>query len=136
MATQNPKLPDLWPADIGQETSELGPITLLKSQAALLAKKTKGLVTAEVRGEQNQSGEKFADNFYLVGPTINYQYLLFTLTHPIEFYPAELVAQTGADDATGAVKIENDEQLMDEVRQIFGSEKTKAVISAIIARSK
>ncbi len=138
MATQT--TPDLWPADIGQDTGKLGPAALLKSQAALLSQKTKGLVTAEVRGEQDPRDGKFVDNFYLIGPTINYQYLLFSINYPIEFYPAELVAQIGVGNLignlTGAVIVEDDAQLADEIRAIFNSEKTKNVIGAIIARSK
>ena len=138
MATQTPTMPDLWPADIGQETGELGPAALLKSQAALLSKKTKGLVTAEVRGEQDPRDGKFVDNFYLVGSTINYQYLLFSLVYPIEFYPAELlfIPAEAIDSSTRRSRIEDDAQLMDEIRQIFSNAKTKGVISAIIARSK
>lgn len=134
MATQT--TPDLWPADIGQDTGKLGPAAFLKSQAALLSQKTKGLVTAEVRGEQDPRDGKFVDNFYLVGPTINYQYLLFSMIYPIEFYPAELVAQFSVGNLMGAMIIENDAQLADEIRAIFNSEKTKNVIGAIIARSK
>ena len=129
---------NLWPTDIGQITAQRGPATLLKEQAALLAQLTKGLVEAEVRSGQDPDEQNFVDNFYVVGPTINYQYLLFTLRYPIEFYPAELlfVPAEAIDGSTRNVKIEDDTKLADEVRQIFSSEKTKGVISAIIARSK
>ena len=136
MATQTQTMPDLWPDDIGQETGELGPATLLKSQAALLSDKTKGLVTAEVRGGQDSSNGKFVDSFYLVGPTINYQYLLFSLFYPIEFYPAMLIAQEGVRDIDVSKTVNNDAELTEEISKIFGSEKTKNVINAIIARSK
>lgn len=134
MAT--PTTPDLWPDDIGQQTGELGPAALLKSQAALLAEKTKGLVTAEVRGEQDPRDGKFVDNFYLVGPTINYQYLLFALSYPIEFYPARFISMDEKRENEHGVTVENDDDLMKQVGKVLSQQKTRQVINAIIQRSK
>ena len=124
---------DLWPADIGQDTGELGPAALVKAQAALLSEKTKGLVTAEVRGEQDPRDEKFVDNFYLVGSAINYQYLLFTLEYPLEFYPLRLYFNPLYPQGTW---LPGSEALGESLAEIFAHEKTRQVISAIIQRSK
>ena len=124
---------DFWPADIGQETGELSPGVLLKEQAVLLSNKTKGLVTAEVRGGQERGGNKFVDKFYLIGPAINYQYLLMTLEYPFDFYPARIYF---SELHPNGISIPDSETLGEELAQVFSHEKTRQVINAIIQRSK
>lgn len=129
---------DLWPDDIGQATSPSGPITLLKSQATILSDKTSGLVTVDIQRGQARETNRFVDNFYLFGPKINYRYLLFSVWHPIEFYPAEIRSYVEVihDDRERAVSVTNDDELTQEVKRIFGAERTREVIGAIITRSK
>ena len=68
---------DLWPSPVGSPSST-PPVTILRSQAALLASKTDGLVEAFVI-----SGKLGADlhyQFYLRAPALdNYAYLLLSV---------------------------------------------------------
>ena len=124
---------NLWPDDIGQVTVERGPATLLKEQAGLLSQLTKGLVEAEVRGEQDPETQNFVDNFYLVATTINYSYLLFKTDYPPTSYPANLYFHPLFPLG---VLVADDEDLAKCLADIFDHEKTRQIIGAIIARSK
>lgn len=127
---------NLWPTDIGQVTAERVPVTLLKEQAALLAQLTKGLVEAEVRSGQDPETGEFVDDFYLVGPIINYQYLLFSLTYSDEFYPARFTSKSERKGQEHSVLVDDDDDLEKHVAQTLNHQKTRQVIGAIIARSK
>ena len=124
---------DLWPAGIGLDSEIKVPTSILKEQAALLAQKTRGLVVAEVRGEADPRDGKFVDNFYLVGPNVSYRYLLFTIRYPIELYPVELFFEPWNE--TG-LPMYNEQDLIDNLKQLFAHQKTGQIIQAIIARSK
>lgn len=125
---------NLWPRDIAQEAQSSGLIKILKEQAALLSDLTEGLVTAEVRGADDSGGTTYVDDFYLFGPQIRYRHLLFSIQYPIRsHYPATLYSGILGDDS---IHIENEEGLQKALRQLFNNEKTRQVISAIIARSK
>ena len=125
---------NLWPHDIAQEAPVIGPIRLLKEQAALLPDLTDGLVTAEVRGADDSGGMTYVDDFYLFGPQIRYRHLLFSIQYPITSgYPATIYSGILGDDS---IAIDNEEALKKALVQLFNHEKTRQVIGAIIARSK
>ncbi len=127
---------NLWPADIGQESKGKGIIALLKMQGQLLSEMTDGLVTAEVKSEQEAESNDFRANFYLYGPKINYRYLLLGLRYPAESYPAQLLWTPSDTTLMQETRVGNDEELEKELRHHFESEKTRQVIGAIIEHSK
>ncbi len=117
------------PADAG-----LTPTALLQQRTAPIAAQTNGVVTAQVRGEHDAREQKWADNFYLVGPQIGYSYLLFTLQFPLaEFYPARV----GFDGWPQRWReVEGEAELNATLDEILADEKTRRVIEAIVARSE
>ncbi len=127
---------NLWPADIGQEIQGEGILALLRTQGQLLSEMTGGLVTAEVRSEQEVESEDFRANFYLFGPQINYRYLLLGLRYPAECYPAQLLWTPSNATLMRETTVNNDAELIEELRHHFKSEKTRQVIHAIIEHSK
>ena len=127
---------NLWPADSGQQTRQSGVLALLKTQGQLLSQMTGGLVTAEVKSEQEVDSTDFRANFYLFGPLINYRYLLLGLRYPAQSYPAQLLWVPTDSARTKEITVNNDAELEAELRQHFESEQTRQVISAIIEHSK
>lgn len=127
---------NLWPADIGQEIQGEGVLALLRTQSRLLSEMTSGLVTAEVRSEQEVESDDFRANFYLFGPKINYRYLLLGLRYPAESYPAQLLWTPSDSSLMRETTVNDDAELKAELRHHFESEKTRRVIGAIIEHSK
>lgn len=136
MATAQTNLwPDFKAVDI------ITPVTILRQQAALLEKKTNGLVVAEVR-----SGIDYGSNtmvisqgqavpllhtFYLIAPALeNYRYQLFRIKQSIDLYPIEF-KDSPCDDVT----VTNESEFYEELKKIFASEKTKKMIELLIAQS-
>ena len=110
------------------------PTALLEARAAAVSEQTGGVVTAQVRGERDPYEEKWADNFYLVGESIGYNYALFAVQFPLDlFYPAR-VGYSGWPARWR--EIGDEAQLALAVNEIMGDEKTRAVIAAIAERSR
>ncbi len=136
---------DLWPASI-EVTKTTAPVTILRQQAAMLGKKTKNLIEAEVVNADQVVGDfDFGYNFYIVAPALNnYRFLLLRTLHNVELYP--LYIETGDDifkeisqkfNALNNIyiKVESEEEFLEVLRAIFNSSKTKRVLSAILAQS-
>src|SRR4051812_17454221 len=80
-------MPDLWPADIAKTTTK-PPVSILREQAALLGEKTKNLVKAEVRLDEDRGDNAFGYDFFIIGPALqNYHFKLFSIGHDIDLYP-------------------------------------------------
>jgi len=147
-----PKLrSDLWPPTIsGPEV--VAPVTILREQAAMLGKKTNGLVLASVRTTTRDSltrdektglraltrpghdagngNEGFIHSFQLVVPALeDYTYTLFRVEHGIEFYPAEF-HQPGRMGQ----RADSEEEFIDILREILSSDNTRRVIGSLIAQ--
>ena len=125
--------PSLWPDDIAV-TDAVAPVVLLKEQASLLGQETQNLVEARVHpGQSRYSEYPFVYYFELVAPALdNYRYRLFEISHGVGFYPVRIEFEEFAcpRDAIS----END--FMEELAKIFSSERTKRIISSLIAQSK
>jgi hypothetical protein len=124
---------DLW-GDI-PEVLELTPRDLMREQATYLQKKTKGLLTAEVvlsSEPVNKGALKQTQTFYLVVPTMQYRYELFSIHQKdaIVVYPVELITNNGY------VEAKNEEQFMSEMQKILASERTKRIVSSLLAQAK
>ena len=126
---------DLWPDDIAV-TDMLTPLSILKEQASNLGGRTKNLVQGElvqrITRREDEPLDSFIFSFYLKAPALqNYKYQLFWVTYPISFYP--LTIHSGGSDSD--ITVNSQDELVNELRNIFSQEKTKTVIHALIAQS-
>ena len=121
---------DLWPEDIAV-TDLISPISILKEQAAHLGEKTQNLVKGEVV-QDSANNQSFAYSFYLVAPALqHYKYRLFRVIHPVSFYPLMLAFDVSSSQAT----VNNQSELIENLRTFFADENTTKVIKALIAQS-
>ena len=119
---------DLWPNDFGT-VGVKPPVTVFCEQATLLAKKTNGIVEAEVR--TSTEGDQFSHRFSIVAPALGgYRYLLFTLDHDVNLYPSSMYFQDNEQH------VESEDVLIDILRTVFASDEAKRVIHSLIAQSK
>jgi hypothetical protein len=83
----------------------------------------------------------FFHSFYLVAPAFaNYRYELFTIVNDIRLYPViiyldEDVLAEIAPSAEKYVVASSEDEFIEILRKILGSQKTKHVIQAILAQS-
>src|SRR5208282_1331360 len=83
------KVDNLWPEDFGVP-KQVPPVTILRTQAALLGQRTKNIVEAEVKTAVSAPDE-FMHSFNLVAPALDfYTYRLFFVTHGLALYPVKL----------------------------------------------
>jgi hypothetical protein len=118
---------DLWPENIA-ESKMVTPVTIIKEQAALLGEKTKQLVRGEV--ESTTTGSMLVHHFYVVAPTMNYRYELFTAQHNVSFYPLVL---RFLDNTT---PIPNEAELKSKLKEIFSQQHTVNVVHSILAQAR
>jgi hypothetical protein len=122
---------DLWPEDIAVVSDLKPPLTILREQASLLGNKTNNLVEGEVRS-YNMGNGILSHSFLVTSPIFNYSYSLFTVMHSAEFYPVDFV-----DDSNIVLEsVNSEEAFVDKLRSIFASEKTRKVVSALIAQAQ
>lgn len=128
---------NLWPDDIAV-TEQVSPVSILKEQGALLGQRTKNLVEGRVRGGPSEYGTReFHYSFELVAPALdNYRYELFSISHGVEFYPLSIDWNPPDRTLFKGSGIENEEQFLKALEMIFSSEKTRKVISSLIAQSR
>ena len=121
---------DLWPSHFGAP-AVTPPVAILRSQAALLANKTDGLVEAFV-----VSGKRDADfhyQLYIRAPALdNYAFWLLTVLHPIQYYPATLIAET----TDQKYEAKSQDQFIEHLRTILSSPETTRVVEALLAQSR
>ena len=139
-------IPNLWPHEFKIDVQT--PLTILRVQANLLSKVTRGILEGVV--ETETSNERVQHRLVIVAPAYNgYRHTLFAVLHnPILPYPAEVRARVLAEeveriDSTGidvyretVYPVANsDEQMQTLVGQALQSEETKAAILSLIAKS-
>jgi hypothetical protein len=135
---------DLWPEELASENLPVPPVTILKEQAIRLGEKTQNVVEAEVKNlaaRLRPPDHPFGYTFSLVGSAIAYRYDLFLITHPVEMYPVKFVIDAAVEDelreAFGAeIKAHSQKEFEEVLKAIFAAEKTRVIISAIVAQSK
>lgn len=115
---------DLWPDNIA-ETTMVTPVSILKEQAALLGEKTKQLVKGEVVTET--TGKMLSHRFFVVAPTLNYRYELFSASHGITFYPITVFFFNPAP-------VNSEEDLKAKLKEILSSQHTLNVVHSILAQ--
>ena len=132
---------DLWPDDI-RYTRLKAPVTILMEQASLLGKKTQNLLEAKVENNKEAlvSAEVFVYGFYLVAPALSYyRYKLFTISHDIQLYPVKInidsdILKEISPDAEEQLLAESEGDFLEILKKIFGAEKTRHIISALLAQ--
>jgi hypothetical protein len=88
----------------------------------------KQLVKGEVATQT--TGDLFVHHFYLVAPTLNYKYELFTVSHGINFYPLSL-RQTSQ-----SVTVMNEEDFKAKLKERLSSLHTLNLVHSILAQVK
>lgn len=132
---------NLWPEDIAV-TDAVAPVSLLREQASLLGERTKNLVEGSVvtpgtvRGvDFLQQKDRFSYGLDLVAPALNnYRYRLFSISHGVEFYPLTISGTEALN--SDEFQVNNEEEFLKAIERIFLSEKTKRIISSLIAQSR
>ena len=122
---------DLWPDTIGTNLPDTSaPVFILREQAALLGKKTKNLVIAEVETNVSPKANEhaFIHDFYIVAPTLNYRDTLFYIVHGTLLYPISMYKDSDCHEA------ETEEVFTTVLELIFHSAKTKQIINALISQ--
>ena len=124
---------DLWPDVIATAPSERAPVVILREQAVALGKKTKNLVEGAVgRGEHQSFGSQdFIYRFWLRAPALEYRVLLFTVEHPIEFYPLSLSVERSGE----SVIVNDEPAFLDALKAVFSSDDTVRTVQSLIAQS-
>ncbi len=138
---------DLWPETIGTVRVK-SPVAILREQASLLGQKTQNLVQAQVKGGPADP-RTFLYFFQIVVPALDYyKYELFTINHDIAFYPLTIFLEEDIcieleksstlspwqKTAEDAFKIETEDEFLEALKIIFGSEKTKRIVTALLSQ--
>jgi hypothetical protein len=119
-------MPDLWPDDFGKP-DVVPPLVILKEQATGLGARTKQRVLGEVATVHTSTG--FSHTFYLLAPFLDeYRYRLFSVSHDILMYPLTI-------DSGKLYRCQDQDEFMRALAGIFSDEKTRRVISALLAQS-
>ncbi len=129
---------DLWPSDLGI-ASVVTPAAILRSQAAFLGEKTRGILEAVV--ETSSVGNEIFHRFVIKVPALgNYRYALFSVHHPVELYPVLVSEDATRSSGSGIIPIEgmrlpDEEALRTWLRGVFASEATKRIIASLYAQA-
>jgi hypothetical protein len=122
-------MPDLWPPDFGT-LDVTPPLAILRGQAELLARKTRGALQGRV--STSLSGITVLHQFLLVAPSLdNYSYKLFEVAHTVQLYPATIQTEGGGRDYS----CENYDEFVAALREVLTSDRTKSIIRAIVAQT-
>lgn len=139
---------NLWP-DFSKIESIRVPAEILEEQAKLLPKITNDMIYATVEKDENIDPYVTADlalldfkyNFYIRAKFIeSYGFRVFKLYHDIVIYPIHIDldrsirSELGID--TGIIQIDNEKEFIDFIKEVFGSNKIRNVISSLISLSK
>ena len=128
-------IPDLWP-DL-EQSQVIPPVAILREQAAALGKKTNYLLEGRVQTANVGEG-KFRHIFSIDAPALdNYTYDLFWIEHGADQYPVAAPSLLPKDVFGPVTKtIQSQDDLVDYIRRVLNSEKTKKVVSSLLAQVK
>ena len=131
-------IPDLWP-DI-EQSKVVPPLAILREQAAALGNKTGHLLEGRVNTRTGEDGN-FIHSFYVVAPTLdNYTYNLFSISHGANAYPVTVSRpqRMGPDNRPlpETLIINSEKELLDYLREVLNSEKTKGIVGSLLAQVK
>jgi hypothetical protein len=116
-------IPDLWPEI--EQSQVVPPVAILREQAALLGKKTNYLLEGRVVTRTNSG--RFFHSVYIVAPALDgYEYKLFDISHDERLYPVQI----------NVASLNSEQEFMEHIRDILNSDKTKSVVSSLLAQVK
>lgn len=121
---------DLWPDDLA-DTSVVAPVAILREQAALLAKKTKGLIEGRIQTNTAGTGRNFLHHFFLVAPPLdNYTYHLLTVSHEMTLYPVTVMYVPTRENES----VESEDAFVALLATSFRRPETRRVIEALLVQ--
>lgn len=121
-------MPDLWPAELGV-SNITPPVSIMREQADLLTKKTQAKLEGRVVSSRDK--QNFIHKFFILAPALDdYSYALFSITHPIDYYPLELFFYPLDQEKRCA----DEAEFINVVKGLLAHARTKVVISAILAQ--
>jgi hypothetical protein len=134
---------DLWPSNF-TTTTLLPPVAILREQADLLGKKTRGLVTGEVTSSATGSYIHNPDVLVQYPPppglhhTLrirvpaldNYRYELLAVTHGVEFYPLTVTFLPTRQEYAA----DSEEDYTGILQQLFAREETVNILRSLVAQ--
>ncbi len=124
-------MPNFWPPDFGKGDVN-PPVAILREQADYLAQVTKGDLLAFVQTGRDES--HFVHSFILRAPLLdNYRYHLFTVTHPLELYPVDVVFHATSQSWQG---LPNQATLENVLKEIMQSDATRNIVQALLSQSE
>lgn len=122
---------DLWPKDFGEGNART-PSNILKEQASILTKKTKGVIEASVATSSQDT--IFVHSFWLNVPAMNdYRYKLIEVRHDIKLYPIYVETSMLAG---GGKSSDTESEFLDILKEVFNHKETKDLIVALITQSQ
>ena len=128
---------DLWPSVFGHQETEL-PDAILREQANRLGEKTNHLVEARVEALAHATylTDKIRLGFYLVAPRLgNYSYRLFTIEYEIVLKNQNIIGYP-VTVLNGVERVcEDKKEFLEVLREVFASQTTIQVISALMTGS-
>jgi hypothetical protein len=132
----NTNFESLWPPEDFRVPEITAPVAILRHQAYALGQKTRNVLEGAVVVQTNPSGGNadLEETFYIQAPFLGgYRYHLFHLNHKaINIYP--LTIHLG-EKPQEPIKVVNEEEFREALRDIFASESTKKVIQSLMAQS-
>jgi hypothetical protein len=132
-------IPDLWPEI--EQSEVVPPVAILREQAALLGEKTSHLLEGRVATSVAPQG-RFVHSFYIVAPALGgYTYKLFDIEHGASPYPVEPARRESPSifstrHAKQQLRFETEAELLDYIRRVLNSDRTKRVLGNLLAQVK
>lgn len=140
---------NLWPEDIAVVETK-APVTILREQASLLSRQTKGIVEGEVVRIPDDLGmQPFGYAFQIKAPALgDYRFLLLKIAHDVTMYPLRIRPDQSTlnelqsrkalkefqDDPRGII-VHSEDEFVRVLSLLFASSRAKQVVRAILAQS-
>jgi hypothetical protein len=103
------------------------PAAILREQAALLTKQTRGTLVGVV--ETSNVDNNMVTKLAISVPSLNdYRYNILTYRQPVEMYPGIL-------DSAQSHTVNNEEQFITHVRQVLSSDRIRNVIGSLLSQA-
>ena len=119
---------DLW-GDLPLMENMRTPVGILREQAAILEKRTNGLLLAEVN--LKTVSEYFLVKFDIVAPALNnYRYLVLDVEHQIGIYPLTLRHVS----AEKTFECDDENEFEEQLKEILTSDIVRNVIIGLLAQ--
>lgn len=130
-------IPNLWPEF---NVDVLTPVAILRTQAELLSKNTRGILVGEVETEEAEG--RVQHRLVVVAPAYNsYRHTLLTVSHddalpyPVLVKALSLLVRTDFDEGEVYPEAADDEELIKLVGRALRSDDTRSTIISLIAKS-